>query len=226
MYSFDPTEEQQMLIDTVKRYAEKDLREAAHEAEEGGALPDKLVQRGWDLGLLQASMPEELGGFGEYSAVTGALAAEELAYGDLAAALAVLTPNLFTVPVLLQGDEAQAEQYIPSIVEGAWQPYTAAFIEPFYDFDPNAMRASAKKEGDSYILQGEKAYVPYAAEAPAMLVYADLEGETQAFIVEEDAEGLTIGERQKLLGLNALPLHELHLDQVQVATGARLGGHG
>jgi alkylation response protein AidB-like acyl-CoA dehydrogenase len=224
MYSFEPTEEQQMLIDTVKRYAERDLREAAHEAEEGGKLPDKLIQKGWELGLLQASMPEELGGFGEYSAVTGALAAEELAFGDLAGALAVLTPNLFALPLLLQGDEAQAEQYIPQIVDGAWQPYTAAFIEPFYDFDPSAMRATAEKDGDSYILQGEKAYVPFAADAPAMLVYADLDGETQAFIVEADTEGLTIGDRQKLLGLNALPLHELHLDQVQVAAGARLGG--
>lgn len=224
MYSFDPTEEQQMLIETVKRYAEKDLRGASHEAEEGGELAHKLIQKGWELGVLQASVPEELGGFGDYSAVTGALAAEELAYGDMAGALAVLNPNLFALPILLEGSQEQQQEYLPAIVEGNWQPYTAAFIEPFFDFDPNAMRAKATPNGDGYTLQGEKSYVPFAADAPAMLVYADLDGETQAFIVQKDTDGLTIGERQKLLGLNALPLYELHLDQVQVAAGARLGG--
>ncbi|HXD09230.1 MAG TPA: acyl-CoA dehydrogenase family protein, partial [Anaerolineales bacterium] len=73
MYSFDPTEEQQMLIDAVKKYAVNDLRPAAHEAEESGELPKKLISKGWELGLLQASIPEVHGGFGERSAVTGVL---------------------------------------------------------------------------------------------------------------------------------------------------------
>ncbi|HSG43623.1 MAG TPA: acyl-CoA dehydrogenase family protein, partial [Anaerolineales bacterium] len=61
MYSFDPTEEQQMLIDAVNKYAVNDLRTAARDAEEEGALPKKLVSKGWELGLLQASVPEEYG---------------------------------------------------------------------------------------------------------------------------------------------------------------------
>jgi alkylation response protein AidB-like acyl-CoA dehydrogenase len=71
MYSFDPTEEQQMLVDAVNKYAVNDLRPAAREAEENNDLPKKLVSKGWELGLLQASIPESYGGFGERSAVTG-----------------------------------------------------------------------------------------------------------------------------------------------------------
>ena len=71
MYSFDPTEEQQMLIDAVNKYAVNDLRAAAREAEESRELPKKLVSKGWELGLLQASVPEAYGGFGERSAITG-----------------------------------------------------------------------------------------------------------------------------------------------------------
>ena len=86
MYSFEPNEEQQMLIDAVGKYAENDLRPAAHDAEESRELPKKLVSKGWELGLLQASIPESYGGFGDRSAVTGALAVEEMAFGDLAGA--------------------------------------------------------------------------------------------------------------------------------------------
>ncbi len=87
MVSFEPSEEQQMLMDAAGKYASNDLRPASHEAEESCVLPKKLVGKGWELGVLQASIPEAYGGFGEHSAVTGVLAVEELAFGDLAARL-------------------------------------------------------------------------------------------------------------------------------------------
>src|SRR5687768_17078142 len=118
MYSFEPTEEQQMLAEAVGKYAVNDLRVAAREAEEGGDLPKKLVSKGWELGLLQASVPEAYGGFGERSAVTGVLALEELAFGDLAGTLAVLTPGLFATPILLAGSEEQKQSYLPKVIEG------------------------------------------------------------------------------------------------------------
>ena len=140
MVSFEPSEEQQMLMDAVGKYASHDLRTASREAEESRELPKKLVGKGWELGLLQASIPESYGGFGERSAVTGALAAEELAFGDLAGALAIMTPSLFAVPILLAGREEQKKEYLPKVIEGAWHPYTAALIEYAFDFDPNDLR--------------------------------------------------------------------------------------
>ena len=129
MYSFEPNEEQQMLVEAVGRYAENDLRPAGHDAEEEGILPEKVVSKGWELGVLQASVPEAYGGFGERSAVTGVLAAEEMAYGDLAGTLAVNAPSLFVTPILLVGSEEQKQKYIPPVIEMDWQPYTAALIE-------------------------------------------------------------------------------------------------
>src|SRR5512143_2496467 len=122
MYSFEPNEEQQMLVDAVGRYAATDLRPAAHDAEENRELPGKVVTKGWELGVLQASIPEAYGGFGDRSVVTGVLAAEELAFGDLAGALAVMTPSLFATPILLAGTEEQKQEYLPRIVEGDWNP--------------------------------------------------------------------------------------------------------
>ena len=103
MYSFEPSEEQKMLVDAVRRYAIDDFRIAARDADEKKQMPPNLIEKGWELGYLQASIPEEYDGFGEHSTVTGVLAAEELAYGDLSGALAVMTPGLFALPILLAG---------------------------------------------------------------------------------------------------------------------------
>ncbi len=224
MYSFDPTEEQQMLIDAIQRYAINDLRARMRDADEEAHLPEKLIEKGWELGFLQASIPESYGGFGERSAVTGVLAAEEMAYGDLAGSLAVMAPGLFAMPILLVGSEEQKQAYLPAIVEGPWTPYTAAFIEPTFDFDPNELRTQAVERGGEYVLNGEKTFVPYAAEAEGMIVYARLGEQTQGFIVKKGAAGLEVGERQKTLGIHALPVYKVTLKNVHVAMADRLGG--
>ena len=225
MYSFEPNEEQLMLIDAVGKYATNDLRGAAHDAEESRELPKKLVSKGWELGLLQASIPESYGGFGERSAVTGALAVEEMAFGDLAGALAVMTPSLFATPILLSGSDEQKKEYLPRIVAGDWSPYTAALIEYTFDFDANDLRATARSAGSDYILNGEKAFVPYAREAEAILIYANLDSVTQGFIVPNNAAGLKIsGEPENLMGLNALPMYRVKLDNVKISASNRIGG--
>ena len=94
MYSFEPTEEQKMLIDAAKRFAENELQPAAHDADEEREFPSSLVEKGWELGVLQASIPEEYGGFGERSVITGILAGEELGWGDLVAAMAIMAPGM------------------------------------------------------------------------------------------------------------------------------------
>jgi acyl-CoA dehydrogenase len=224
MYSFEPTEEQKMLVDTVARYATSNLRPASHDADEDNQLPLNLIKKGWELGVLQASTPEAYGGFGEHSSVTGVLAAEEMAYGDLAGTLSVMAPGLFAVPILLAGNEEQKSKYLPAIVEGDWTPYSAAIIEPFFDYDPNELKTTAVTDADNVVISGEKSYVPFAMEAKTMLVYASLNGRTQAFIVPNGIEGITVGERQKLLGINALPVYPVKFDNVRIPATNRLGG--
>ncbi|OGO09924.1 MAG: acyl-CoA dehydrogenase [Chloroflexi bacterium RBG_13_66_10] len=226
MYSFEPSEEQRMLIDAAQRYATNDLRPAAHEADEAGVLPPALIEKGWELGVLQASIPESFGGFGEHSAVTGVLAAEELAYGDLAGALAAMVPATYAIPILLAGTDEQRKALLPPVIEAGWKPYVAAFVEPHYDFDPASMRTTAKREGEGYLLAGEKVFVPFADSAKSFLIYASLDGKTQGFIVPAGAAGLTVGERESLLGLRGLPTFPLKLDGVKVPAGGRLGGEG
>ena len=224
MFSFDPTEEQKMLVEVIKRYSSQDLRAGAHDADEEGNLLPAMIEKGWELGYLQASIPEEYEGYGERSAITGALAAEEMAWGDLAGALAVFSPGLFAIPILLVGSEAQKREFLPQIIEADWQPYTSALIEPAFDFDPNEVHTAAYTDNGSFVIKGEKICVPYAAEAEALIVYAQLEGKTQGFIVPRRIEGIQVGERQKLLGINAMPVYRVCFNEMRVPKENLLGG--
>jgi acyl-CoA dehydrogenase len=224
MFDFEPTDEQQMLMEWTRRFAASDLRPAAHDAEETSTLPVAWLEKGWEMGLLQAAIPEKYGGFGERSVVTNAIALEELAYGDMAGAIAIMTPALFALPVLLAGSEVQKETYLPLFVEKDWPCYTAALIEPSFDFDANDLKTSVIREGEAYILSGIKTFVPFGKEAEAFLVYASLDGKTQGFIIPAHTEGVVVGERNKLLGLNALPAYRITFENVRVPLANRLGG--
>jgi alkylation response protein AidB-like acyl-CoA dehydrogenase len=226
MLSFTPTEEQQMLVDAITRYALNDMRAVAHEADETSSLPAETVRKGWEIGVLPAVVPEDYGGLGEYSPITNVLAAEALAYGDLAVALAVMAPGLVGLPVLLAGTEAQQRQVLPALVEATAPGFTAALLEPGITFDPYAPRTTARREDDYYVLDGVKCYVPLADGARLMLVYArDSEtGSVEGFLVEGGAEGLSIVDREKLMGLRALPLHRVKFSGVKVSAACKLGG--
>ena len=226
MYSFEPSEEQKMLIDVAKRFSQNDLRPAAHEAEEYRGFSPGLIEKGWELGVLQASVPEAYGGFGEPSTLTSILAAEELSWGDLAGTLAIMAPSLFVTPILQVGTEDQKSKFIPTVVEAEWLPYTAAMVEHSFDYDPNDLKTAVVKDGDSYVLNGEKIAVPFADTAEGMIVYANLEGQTQGFILPKGVAGVTVGEKGKFMGLNALPMFSVKFDDVKIPVENRLGGEG
>src|SRR5262249_18985293 len=164
MFSFEPTEEQQMFIDTARAFASKESREHARHADEQGDLAPAVLDAGWELGLLPASIPGQYGGFGERSAITGVLAAEELAWGDLSAALALTAPNLVAFPVLLCGSDAQKSEILPQFCSDAHLPASAALIEPRYDFDSTNLKTTATRSNGDFVLNGAKCNVPYAAE--------------------------------------------------------------
>lgn len=224
MFDLRLDEEQQMLTDAIKRYAEQKVRKVFRDAEESGQMPDEVVRAGWEIGLLPTLIPEAYGGFGEPSTVTGALALEEFAWGDLALTFMLMTPNLLAAPVLLAGSEDQKQSYLPRLGADTPPPFTAALIEPVYQFDPRRLATTAVKDGNSYILNGVKRFTPLAQGAETILVYANEEGTTQGFLVPGDAEGLTIGPRDKMMGVRALPAYTVTLKDCRVSAENRLGG--
>ena len=223
MFDFRPDEEQKMLLDAIRRLAEEKIRKQFREAEELGRIPADLVQAGWDIGWLPTAVPEALGGMGEYSAVTGALAMEGLAYGDLAIALEMMTPNLIALPLLLCGTEAQQSRFLPRFAGEKAPRATAALTERVYQFDPRNLNTTAVRDGDQYRLNGAKVYVPLAKTAELILVWADEDGQAQGFLIPTNAAGVTIGRRDKLMGIQALQTYEVILENVEVPLSDKLG---
>ena len=224
MLDFRPNEEQKMLTETITRYARERVRKVYRDAEEGGEIPEALLRAGWEIGLLPTAMPEDCGGFGEYSTVTGALAFEEFAWGDLAVTLNVMAPNLVAIPLLLCGTDEQKAAYLPQFCEVAPPRMTAALTEPAVQFSPYKLKTTAVRQGDSYTLTGTKTFVPLADEADVILVYAAEEGRTQAFLVPADSAGLTIGARNKLMGIQSLATYLVTLSDVSVPAANKWGG--
>jgi acyl-CoA dehydrogenase len=101
---------------------------------------------------------------------------------------------------------------------------TAALTEPVIQFDPRQLKTTAVLEDDQYILNGTKSFVPLADEAETFLIYANEDGATQAFFVPVGAEGLAVLNREKLMGIRALPTFQVKLDNVRVSAVNKLGG--
>ncbi len=224
MIDFRLDEEQKMLTDAIVRFSKERIRKVYRDAEESGKIPDEVVQAGWEMGILPTGIPEAYGGFGEYSAVTGALAMEEFAWGDLAITMKLMVPNLVAIPVMLAGTEQQKADYLPLFCDVAMPNMTAALTEPRVQYSPFRLMTTAVAEAGGYVLNGTKTVVPLADTADTILVYAAEDGVTQAFFVNADADGLTIVRRDKLMGVKALPTFTVQLDNVLVPVEARLGG--
>jgi acyl-CoA dehydrogenase len=225
MISFTPTEEQQMIVTLVKQFANDEMRKIYRECDENDEIPQRIIETAWGFGLVASGIPEEYGGAGgEHSAVTGALIAEELAWGDLSMAMNIMCPALAAYPILEMGTEEQKKKYLPVFCGDKFRAASAALIEPHFEFDAGALQTTASLKGGSYILKGQKCYVPLAADADPLVVYAAEKGKSCGFIVDRGTKGLEIGEREKNMGIKALSTYELSLKNCSVPMANKLGG--
>ncbi len=161
MIDFEPTEEQQLIVDTVRQFAANEIRPKARECEEAAKIAPELLEGAHELGFTANSLPEAFGGGGERSAVTGALIAEELAWGDLALALAVQSPTLIALPVADFGTPEQQQEILPRFTAGSFVPGSLALVEPAFRSDPFRPATTARREGGDWVLDGQKCFVPW-----------------------------------------------------------------
>lgn len=224
MIDFEPSEEQALIVETVRQFAANEIRPRAREADESWSLPKGVLDQAHELGLVANALPEAFGGGGERSAVGGVLIAEELAYGDLSIALAILSPGLVALPVADCGSEAQQKELLPRYTATSFRPGALALSEPHFGSDAFRPLTRARRDGAEYVLDGAKCQVPWLDGDDVVLVSAaEPDGGAQLFVVPRAAAGLK-AERERNLGLQALPTAELRLEGVRVPASARLGG--
>jgi alkylation response protein AidB-like acyl-CoA dehydrogenase len=223
--SFKMTEEQEMVREAMRGFADEVLRPVARDCDEESKLSEEALSQCWELSLVSTQLPAKFGGGDEpHSAVTNALVLEELAWGDAAQAVAVFAPAGFAFAVLDQGTEDQKARYLPLFCNDAYHAASLAVCEPGPTFDVMLPRTVAEPKGDAFVLSGAKCFVPMSDRASHFLVVARCNGDLGAFIVPREAEGLRVSEPQKNLGLRALPTATLDLQRVVVPAADRLGG--
>jgi alkylation response protein AidB-like acyl-CoA dehydrogenase len=224
LFDLTPDEDQQMIVEAMKEFAAGELRPAALAADTACAAPAELLAQTSELGLATLGVPEELGGSAaERSAVTGVLVAEALAHGDLGLAVAALSTGAVPTALGLWGDAGQQATYLPAFTGDAVAVSALAILEPRPLFDPFALRTTAKRDGEGFVLDGVKALVPRAAEAELFLVAAELEDRGPAlFLVPTSGGGVSVV-AEPAMGARAAATATVSFDGVKLPAQALLG---
>ncbi len=232
MIDFQPTEEQEHLRRLAHRFAEQEIRPVAAEYDEREETPWPALEKAAQVGLLSYPYPEEFGGGGIESVLTACLVAEELAWGCLGIATAIIGAGLAAVPILLAGNKNQKARYIPHFCDPE-RVYLGAFAltEPEAGSDAASIRTSAVRKGDRYILNGQKRFITHGGIADLYVVFATVDRSLghrgiTAFIVEGDAPGLSAGKTEKKMGMRASHTGDVILEDVEVPLENRLGEEG
>jgi len=223
--SFKLEEEQEIVREALHGFAEEVMRPLARECDESEKVSEEFLAQAWELGLVSTQIPAAYGGAGEArSPITNAIMLEELAWGDAALALAAVAPAGFANAIVDQGTEEQQHAYLPLFTGDRYRAASLALCEPTVCFDPLVPRTVAEPKGDGFVLSGVKSFVPMGDRAEHFLVVARNNGGLDAFIVDRNAEGLSISANEKNLGMRGLPTATLELERVAVPGASRLGG--
>jgi alkylation response protein AidB-like acyl-CoA dehydrogenase len=225
--NFDLTEEQRLVRETVRAFAEQVVAPGAAERDETGEVPVAIMRQMGELGFFGLPFPDEWGGSGA-DTVSYALAVEEIGRVDASLGLGFAAHvSLGCSPLFLFGTAEQKAQYLTPAVRGE---YLAAFglTEPEAGSDAGGTRTRAELDGDAFVLTGTKIYITNAGHAGYIVVTArDAEaGGISAFIVPAGTPGLRVTCAYRKLGMRSSETCEVHLDAVRIPRDHRLGTPG
>ena len=227
--SFALTEEQRELRALAHTFAEREIRprEAEHDAEM--RHPAELVAQAHELGLMNLHVSEEYGGLG-LSAFDGMLVGEELNWGCSGIGTSIVANGLGAGPVILFGSAEQKERWLPPLVEA---PILCSFAlsEPGAGSDVAALRTTAVRDGDEYVLNGSKTFITNAGHAEWVVVFAKTDPARghrgiSAFVVPMATPGVTIEKHLEKMGQRATDTSAFALVDVRVPAENRLGEEG
>ena len=218
---FELSEEHRLLRKTARQFADDVMRPAAEECDEHSKYPYDVVERAKELDLIAPALPAEYGGAGmDYLAQ--AIVIEELFRGDPGIGLAI-TARPFGSDMLLEfGTDEQKQRYLLPVGQGD-QVMGSAITEPEAGSDVASMSTKAEKDGDDYLISGQKMFITNGAIADFLIVLArtnpdppDRHMGITAFIVESNREGFTAEPLKRKLGIRASDLAEITLENVRI----------
>jgi acyl-CoA dehydrogenase len=225
MVDFTLTDEQRNLREMAHDFAAKEMRPVAWEYDRDGTWPQDIVEKAWDVGLMNSHIPEEYGGAGA-GFLDGCVIEEELSWGCSGIQTSLGCNGLATTPVMLGGSEALKREYLGRLTEA---PLLASFCltEPEAGSDVSSMRTTAVRQGDKYVINGSKCFITNGGYANWYTVYAKTDKEAghrgiSAFVVPRDA-GVVVDKKEDKLGQRASNTATVSFNDVEVPAGNMLG---
>lgn len=223
LFDLNITDEQQMIRDSVRAFAQDVLRPAAHEADDKLHMGDEFFAQANELGLTMFGVPESVGGAAtERSPVTSMLLTEDLANGDMGLALGILAPISVANALTHWGSAQQQSNYLAAFCSEKPPVATIAVNEPVPLFNPHKLTTRAARSGGGWLLNGIKSGVPLGNRSELLLVAAQTDTGPAIFIVENGAKGINFADGRSM-GLRAAGLCDIHFEDVALPASARLG---
>jgi acyl-CoA dehydrogenase len=225
MVDFTLTDEQKSLRELAHDFAEKEIRPVAWEYDKDGTWPQDVIEKAWEVGLMNTHVPEEYGGPGA-SYFDGCLIEEELSWGCSGIQTSLGANGLASAPVLLAGSEETKAKYLGMLTES---PKLASFCltEPNAGSDVSGMRTRAVRKGDKYVINGSKCFITNGGHADWFMVYAKTDPDAghrgiSAFVVEKD-DTVIVDKKEDKMGQRASNTATITFNETEIPAENLLG---
>ena len=224
-------EELEMLRQMVRKFVDQEIKPIARQIDDEEDIPQDLVQKLIDLGFFGISFPEEYGG-ADAGELGYCILAEEISRGSASVTVLIgAHASIGVMSIYLDGTEEQKKKYLPSLVPGE-KIAAFALTEPNAGSDAAALKTTAVRDGDNYILNGQKIFITNGSIADVVIVFAVTDkalgahGGVTAFIVEKDFPGFKIGREEEKMGIRGSKTSELIFENMKVPAENVLGRFG
>jgi len=224
------SEEQKLLLQTVREFAASEVKPHAREIDETGHFPRETFKKAADLGLTGIAIPEDEGGAG-FDHISYAIVVEEISRACASTGVILSVQNsLYCDPIHRFGTPEQKKKFLEPFARGE-KIGCYALTEPQAGSNAAALQTKAIRKGDSYVINGTKAWITNGGAADAALVYVNTDpakGEKgiTAIVVEKGTPGFSVGKEEKRLGINATACTELAFSDCVVPVANRIGNEG
>jgi alkylation response protein AidB-like acyl-CoA dehydrogenase len=220
------SEEETLIRDMSRDFARKELAPFAGDWDRDELFPEEQLRMMAELGLMGVNVPEELGG-AEAGPVSLSLAITEIAKGCASCAVTMSVTNMVCEVINAFGTDAQKEKYCPLITSGEYVAGAFCLSEAGAGSDPGNMKTTARRDGEGWILDGEKMWITSGAYAGVHVVWARTGGKgtggISCFLVEGENPGLKPGKKEDKMGLRASNTVPILLEECAVPADALLG---
>jgi acyl-CoA dehydrogenase len=231
LVDFTLTDEQKDLRELAHDFSEKEIRPVAWDYDRDGTWPQEIIEKAFEVGLMNVHIPEAYGGPGlDY--LSGCLIEEELGWGCSGIGTSLMANGLASAPLLIGGSEETKKKYLGMLTEA---PKLSSFCltEPDAGSDVSGMKTRAVKKGDKYVMSGSKCFITNGGYADWYTVYAKTDPDAghrgiTAFVVDRDSDGVTVDKKEDKLGQRASNTATISFDEVEVPAENMLGeeNHG